>query len=225
MEFMTNVSDSAYDLGIIDTDYGIGEDWKKDSCSRKNKIKTVFNTAYKNNNPPDENYFSELFRITKHQIIWGYNYFSNLLPVTNHIIIWDKMRNVKKTKKSEAELAWTDIHIPMRIYHIRWDGCKKGKETGIITIHPHQKPILLYKNCLQDYAKPGWKIFSSHVGSGSDRIACYDMGFEFEGCEIVHQLWESQEARFQNYIAQNELFSKQEIQKQIYAECYLNEMR
>ena len=217
MEYMKDIPDNAFDLAIIDTDYGIGQDWLKDSKGRGERRKIAFNTTYKNDNPPDEKYFNELFRISRNQIIWGWNYFSNLLPPTNHIIIWDKMRNVKKTFRSECEQAWTSIKIPQRIYHIRWDGCKKGKETGIQIIHPHQKPILLYKKLLSDYGFPGQIIFDSHVGSGSIRIACHDMGFDFVGCEKDPDYWKVQENRFKDHLAKGkEIFEVDEYQQLIF---------
>lgn len=212
MKYMKTCKDNQFDLAIVDPPYGIGQDWKKDSSGQHyNK-----NTNYRNNKITDIIYFKELFRISKFQIIWGWNYYSSLLPSTNYIIIWDKMRDVKKTFRSECEQAWTNVRIPQRIYHIRWDGFKKGEETGTKSIHPHQKPILLYKKLLNDYAKPGYKIFDSHIGSGSIRIACHDLGFDLIGCEIDKDYWQNQEERYQNHTSQQSLFDIEEMQELIY---------
>ncbi len=127
------------------------------------------------------------------------------------------MRDVKKTFMSEAELAWTNIKIPIRIFNIIWDGFKKGSETGIKTIHPHQKPIILYKKVLENYAKPGDKLIDTHSGSGSFRIAAYDLGFDLVSCELDKDYYEANEKRFQNHIAQKDLFGKDEYQKLIYS--------
>ena len=93
---------------------------------------------------------------------------------------------------------------------------RHGIEKGYICIHPTQKPIALYKWLLQNYAKPGQTIFDSHVGSGSIRIACHDLGFDFEGCEIDPEYWKAQEDRYNNHIQQADLFDKTEIQKLVY---------
>ena len=215
MEYMVKCKDKQFDLAIVDTPYGIGKSWKKD---RFGQFYNKKDTTYKNEKIPDKKYSKELFRISKNQIIWGYNYYSHILPATNHIIIWNKMRDVKKTFMSEAELAWTNIKIPIRIFNIIWNGFEKGSETIIKTIHPHQKPILLYKKILENYAKPGQTIFDSHVGSGSVRIACHDLGFDFTGCELDKDYYEAQEKRFQNHIAQKDLFSTKEYQKLLYKE-------
>lgn len=209
---MAGVLDKFYDLAIVDPPYGIGDNWNKSKNQQFYGHKNNFNQK-----PPDKNYFKELFRISKHQIIWGANYYCHYLPMSNNWIFWDKIREVKKTFMSEGELAWTSFPIPMRKIRIIWNGGKKGIETGIKTIHPHQKPITLYKWLLKNYAQPGWKIFDSHVGSGSIRIACHDMGFYFEGCEIDPDYHRDQEIRFQNHV-QDELWNKQEIQELIYEE-------
>ncbi len=214
MEFMKNVSNNYYDLAIVDPPYGIGKIWAKS----KRDVFYRHKSSYTNKEKLTKKYFNELFRISINQIIWGYNYFAHRLPETNNIIIWDKKRDVEKTYMSEAELAWHSFPTPCRIVECIWNGCKKGKETGIKKIHPFQKPVALYKWLLQKYAKPGWKIFDSHVGSGSIRIACHDMGFEFEGCEIDKDYWKAQEKRYSIHAAQGDLFSSEDYQERIYKE-------
>lgn len=130
-------------------------------------------------------------------IIWGYNYFTSILGSTNYLIIWDKQSNNNTVfKYSKAEIAYTTKKIPANIISIPWDGYRMGKETGQKKIHPHQKPVDLYAWLLSNYAKPGDKIFDSHLGSGSSRIAAYKMGFDFYGTEIDKEYFDAQETRF-----------------------------
>lgn len=188
MEFMKGVPDKHYDLAIADPPYGIGQDWKK------RKSGTQFQeTTYDNKAIPPAEYFRELKRISKDQIIWGYNYYTKYLGPTNYLIIWDKIagntrwgvaKRPEGVNYSRAEIAYTTKKIPCNIVAIPWDGNRRGNETGIEKIHPHQKPLDLYRWTLMTYANPGDTIFDSHVGSGSIRIACHDLGFDFEGCEI-----------------------------------------
>ncbi|MFW9821394.1 MAG: DNA methyltransferase [Candidatus Thorarchaeota archaeon] len=167
MEFMKNIENKYFDLCICDPPYGIGQDWKKRNKGQK------YNKDYKNCSIPSKKYFEELFRISKNQIIWGYNYFVKYLGATNYLIIWDKQsKNNKVFKYSKAEIGYTSKKVPCNLVSIPWDGYRMGKETGQKKIHPHQKPIALYKWLLQNYAEPGYKIFDSHGGSGSICIAC-----------------------------------------------------
>jgi len=214
MEFMKGIPDKHYDLAIVDPPYGIGQDWKK-----RNKTSKFKETSYKNLNIPSQLYFEELKRISKDQIIWGYNYFVEYLGATNYLIVWDKISNSNQVfRYSKAEIAYTTKHIPCNLVSIPWDGYRMGEETGCKKIHPHQKPIALYKWLLKTYANFGDRIFDSHVGSGSIRIACHDMGFDFEGCEIDKDYWEAQEERYNQHVMQGDLFSVEDIQKVIYQE-------
>jgi len=180
MKLMATLPDKSIDLAIVDPPYGIGEDWKK-----RNKGTKFTDTSYKNECIPDQAYFTELFRVSKNQIIWGYNYFTELLGSTNYFIVWDKISsNNKVFRYSKCEIAYTSFHIPANIYSISWDGYRMGKETGIKKIHPHQKPIELYENLLTDYAKKGDKILDTHLGSGSIAVACNKLGFDLIASEI-----------------------------------------
>jgi site-specific DNA-methyltransferase (adenine-specific) len=132
--------------------------------------------------------------------------------------VWDKENG--ENDFADCELAWTSFDTSVRRLRYRWAGMLqekmgKGKEERI---HPCQKPVALYKWLLKNYAKPGQTIFDSHVGSGSSRIACYDMGFDFEGCEFDADYHAAQEKRFADYIAQQDLFDKKDIQAEIYKE-------
>lgn len=212
MEFMNGVPDKYYELAIVDPPYGIGQDWKK-----RNKGRGFLETSYKNDKIPNKEYFKELERISIDRVIWGYNYYTEFLGSTNYLIIWDKVSSCNQVfSYSKAEIAYTTKHIPCNLVSIPWDGYRMGKETGVSKIHPHQKPIALYKWLLKNYAKPGDKIFDSHVGSGSIRIACHDMGFDFVGCEIDKDYWEAQEERYTQHAQQQDLFSSEDMQKEIY---------
>jgi site-specific DNA-methyltransferase (adenine-specific) len=145
---------------------------------------------------PSSEYFSELFRVSKNQIIWGGNYFN--LPPYRCPIIWDKLQPVPNF--SAIELAWSSFDQPSKIFKQRQAGFISEKK-----IHPTQKPTKLYKWLLSNYAKPGDRILDTHLGSGSSRIAAYDMGFEFWGYEIDKAYFDMQEKRFLQFRSQHSL--------------------
>lgn len=208
MEAMAEFPDKFFELAIVDPPYGIGMDWKK----RKHVSGKYANTSYKNIGTPQKDYFEQLFRVSNNQIIWGANYYSNFLPPTNNLLIWDKRSNCEKEFNSEGELAWTSFtKWPFRIGTFEWSGGRKGNETGVEKIHPHQKPIALYKWLLQNYAKPGDKILDTHLGSGSSRIAAYDMGFDFWGYELDADYFEAMEKRFKTHISKPTLFAHEQM--------------
>lgn len=144
---------------------------------------------------PSSEYFDELFRISQNQIIWGGNYFG--LPPTRCFVVWRKLTISETFSMAMAEYAWTSFNSNAKVFDAAPQGTRKNPR-----IHPTQKPVSLYKWLLGKYAKEGDVIFDSHVGSGSSRIACHDLGFEFEGCEIDRIYWESQEKRFRSHTSQ-----------------------
>lgn len=147
--------------------------------------------------PPGEEYFKELFRVSKDQIIFGGNYFP--LQATRGWIIWDK--NIPESLSfSMAELAWTSFNVKTLIARIPYNGAIGRK--GEITIHPTQKPVALYEWVLSRFAKPGDRILDTHLGSGSSRIAAYNAGLDFFGVEIDKDYFEAQEKRYHEYTAQ-----------------------
>lgn len=143
---------------------------------------------------PSEEYFTQLFRVSKNQIIWGYNYFH--LPPTRGIICWNK--NQPWDNFSQFELAWTSFDTPAKLFTFS----NRGGSNDLIKIHPTEKPKQLYKFCLKHFAKPGDRILDTHLGSGSSRIACWDGGFDFTGYEINKEYFDASEKRFQNHIKQ-----------------------
>lgn len=201
MEYMKTVPDKYYELAIVDPPYGIGESGGV-FRDRKGGGHRVLAKKSWDTSTPDKVYFDELIRISENQIIFGGNYFTDKLPVSRCWIYWSKMMG---GDFSDGELAWTSFDKVLKEFKF----CNKyhGK------IHPTQKPIALYKWLLKNYAKPNDKIFDSHVGSGSIRIACHDMGFDFTGCELDPDYWKAQEERFKSHTMQGDLFAPQEIQQ------------
>jgi len=179
---MKDIPDNYYELAIVDPPYGLNLDGGQLGYSKHEK-KTW------DSQPPDNIYFQELFRISKNQIIWGFNHFLEKLKSTKGIIFWNKHQN---GYFAEGELAWCSMGT------VKYYDRAYQKDIGN-KIHPTQKPVALYKWILTNYAKPNDKIFDSHVGSGSSRIACYELGFDFVGCELDPDYWEAQEKRFQTF--------------------------
>lgn len=211
---MREFPDKFFDLAIVDPPYGIGEG------NKKNKTRSSY-TGFGDNKKwvqakdygggefdfsiPDSSYFSELFRVSKNQIIWGANYMVEYLPPSMGWIFWDKDNG--DCDQSDGELAFSSFKKGLRQYTFRWHGLlqqdMKNKEERI---HPTQKPVALYKWLLHNYAKPGDKILDTHLGSGSSRIAAHDMGFDFWGYELDKEYFEAQEKRFKQHVAQLTLF-------------------
>jgi site-specific DNA-methyltransferase (adenine-specific) len=191
MEGMARYPDKYFDLAIVDPPYGLGK--KIYSGGTKGcKFQTLFGENKWDNDTPKQEYFDELFRVSKNQIIWGGNYFD--LPPTRTIICWDKLKG--DNNFSMWEMAWTSFDEPAKIYR---------KSSMGDRIHPTQKPIDLYKWLLGKYAKQGDKILDTHLGSGSSRIAAYEMGFDFTAFELDTEYFEAQEKRYKAHIAQLKL--------------------
>jgi len=198
MEFMKGIPDKYYELAIIDPPYGIGDKLLNGGHNGTVKFHEQYEKNKWDNFRPTKEYFNELFRVSKNQIIWGANYFIDFLYPSRGIISWDKNLG-SPYNFSHWEMAWTSFDCIAR-------RTIENSNTGN-RIHPTQKPVALYKWLLQNYAKPNDKIFDSHVGSGSSRIACHDMGFDFEGCEIDKDYWKAQEERFNTHISQLDLMT------------------
>ena len=207
MEGMKQFPDKYFDLAVVDPPYGIGESGSKNN-TRSKLAKSKNYKAFSGNDkePPDSAYFNELFRVSKSQIIWGANHFISKIPFDSSCwIVWDKMNG--ENDFADCELAWNSFKTAVRKFEFRWQGMlqhdMKNKEERI---HPTQKPIALYSWILKNYAKPGFKILDTHLGSGSSRIAAYDAGLDFVGYEICKEYFDKQEQRFQDHIAQMSLF-------------------
>lgn len=146
---------------------------------------------------PSADYFEELFRVSKNQIIWGGNYFS--LPPCRCFIVWKKTNIPENFSMAMCEYAWTSFNDNAKVIELSSQGIANR-------FHPTQKPVQLYQWIYSRYAKPGDKILDTHLGSGSSRIAAWNMGFDFVGCEIDSEYFEKQEQRFADYTAQINLF-------------------
>ena len=221
MEYMKGLPDNAFELAIVDPPYGIGEDKNKTIHGKSGKAKTFKETVFHESKSwdssiPSEEYFTELQRVSVNQIIWGGNYFTEFLrPVKAWIFWYKKLTNPNNHTHSDGELAWTSFKAITRMVSIDWIGFGYVN-SGEKKIHTSQKPVALYKWLLKNYAKPNDKIIDTHIGSGSIRIACHDMGFDLTGCELDPDYYAAQEKRFNAHIQQQSLFPIDEIQEGIY---------
>ena len=189
MELMARYPDNYFDLAIVDPPYGIGLDGGQIGYSKHKKKDW-------DSNSPDIEYFDELFRVSKNQIIWGFNHFMEKLKSTKAIIFWNKHQN---GYFAEGELAWCSIGT------VKYFDRAYQKDIGN-KFHPTQKPIELYKFCLETYAKQGDKILDTHLGSGSIAIACHDYGFDLTACELDKEYYDKAMQRINNHVAQQKLF-------------------
>lgn len=212
--YMQTLPDKFFDLAIVDPPYGIGEGNKKNLTRNsytgfsvaKNWVKSKdygggeFDTSI-----PNAEYFSELYRVSKNQIIWGGNYMVEHLLPSMGWIVWDKDNG--DCDQSDCELAFTSFKKGLRKFKYRWHGLlqedMKNKE---IRIHPTHKPVALYKWLLDKYAKQGDKILDTHLGSGSIAIACHDYGFDLTACELDPEYFEAAMKRINNHKLQSKLF-------------------
>lgn len=193
---MARYPDKFFDLAIVDPPYGnnlsggrdIKNKWSKDIDWEK--CASGWNLV-----PPTVDYFNELFRCSKNQIIWGGNYFSPMLPASECWLIWDKCQ--RNFSLADGELAWTSFDKATRIYSLH-----RSPKNNPNRIHPTQKPVVIYKWILKMFAKPGDKILDTHLGSQSSRIASYDLGFDFYGWELDQPYFESGNKRFNQFKSQ-----------------------
>lgn len=195
MTYMKGLEDNAFDLAIVDPPYGITT-W---SASGNHSIsKEEINKLKQWDNLPDQEYFNELFRVSKAAIVWGGNHFFDFLGKSTTVVIWDKKN--RNCHFSDAEIAWTNI--------------KKGKVTIFDEytkesgnkIHPTQKPVKLYDWLLTNYAEKGQRILDTHLGSGSSAIAAHYFGVDFVGCEIDVDYYKAARERFDNETSQEAMF-------------------
>ena len=202
MDLMARYEDNYFDLAIVDPPYGI-DVTKMTLGNGKKKINR--GTTDWDSNIPDANYFDELYRVSKNQIIWGANYFITEIQKNNACwVVWDK--NNGKSLFADAELAYTSFDTPVRIAKIHWCGSAAKWETGQNKIHPTQKPVKLYEWLLMNYAKEGDKILDTHLGSGSIAIACHNLGFELTGCELDKDYYEAAMKRINEHKQQIRMF-------------------
>ena len=197
LPFMKQCEDKQFDLAIVDPPYGIGFSSKKQSNFHKDGI----NHEYKgwDNEIPKQEYWTELFRISKNQIVWGGNYMTKYLEPSRCWISWYKMQEFST---NEFELAWTSFDRTCKQFNLSRVEAYAGKNK----IHPTEKPIKLYEWLLHNFANEGDKIFDSHIGSGSIAIACDKMGFDLVGTEIDKDYFDKANKRLEPYRKQRTLF-------------------
>ena len=192
---MARYPDKYFELAIIDPPYGIGKRLVSGG-SGHSFDSLVMSGADKWDTKPEPLYFTELFRTSKNQIIWGGNFFE--LPSCEKPLCWNKLRPNQKNL-SEWEYAWTSFVGRAEMFTFCANG---GFVTNETRIHPTQKPVALYKWLLKNYAHPGDKILDTHVGSASSLIACYDMGFDAVGFELDPDYFKASTKRLADHMAQ-----------------------
>ena len=207
MKLMARYEDNHFDLAIVDPPYGINADNKNNGKNSdrhektsKAKINTYKKTNWDNSIPTDE-YFAELKRVSKKQIIWGANFFN----LQGGMLYWHK--NVTMPTYSQGELAWLSWLNKVDFVDIAWHGMiqhdMKNKE---VRIHPTQKPVKLYEWMLMNYAKEGDKILDTHLGSGSIALACHNLGFDLTACELDKEYYDAAMKRIQEHKNQIRMF-------------------
>lgn len=215
MDILRDMADNSFDLAIVDPPYFDGPN-KLGYYGASKSSKGVKRPFYevKHWTIPENDYFVELMRVSKAQIIWGCNYFR--FPFGAGCIVWDKVNG--RSSFSDCEIAYCSLIDTVRLFAFMWNGMCQGKSVaeGRIQqgnkalnehrIHPTQKPVALYKWLLANYAKPGSKILDTHLGSGSICIACDDLGFEMTGIELDPDYYEAAKNRLVSYQMQHKLF-------------------
>lgn len=212
MEGMRQFPDKFFDLAIVDPVYG---DVTAGGYMTNNKGQRIgtgkanqkgYYAGLWSQEKTGEDYFKELLRVSKNQIIWGGNYFTDSLPTSQGWIVWDKM-HPEGISFADCELAYTSFDVATRIFKFMWNGMLQGnmkhKENRI---HPTQKPVALYEWLLTKYAKPGDTILDTHVGSASSLIACHKHRHKFVGFELDPEYYKAAKARLDAEMAQTTIF-------------------
>ena len=204
MALMARYPDKHFDLAIVDPPYGIGMDNQKvrTKPNRPNTYLRKGESQYVGGGWDDERpsgeYFKQLFRVSKNQIIWGANYLCEFLPSGYGWIFWDKQMG--ENQFSAGEFAFQSIQIKSAMFS------HPSMRVQNTRIHPTQKPVALYKWLLKNYATPDMRILDTHLGSGSIAIACHEFGCDFTACELDSDYYRDAMKRIQNHINQTNLF-------------------
>jgi len=225
MALMARYPDNYFDLAIVDPPYGIGADKQsikpilvkqKNGTNLKVKNTNKYTQKDWDNKIPTDEYFIELKRVSKNQIIWGANYFG----LIGGYLVWDKLNG--ECDQFDCEIAYNSFNNRTDLVYFMWQGmfqgiyCGKDIKKALIQqgnkqlnekrLHPTQKPVALYKWILDKYAKQGDKILDTHLGSGSIAIACHDYGFDLTACELDKEYFDKAMQRINNHVAQQKLF-------------------
>jgi len=196
MEVMATFGDGHFDLAIVDPPYGLGDRLSDGGGVLEKRAYVQMYREKRWDTAPTDEYFEELRRVSKHQIVWGGNYFN--LPQTRGIISWDKAQDMPTL--SAWEMAWTSFDCVARIF--------KGRSQDPSRIHPTQKPVALYKWLLANYAKPGQRVLDTHLGSGSIAIASHYAGIHLTACEIDPDYFAAASERIKRETSQTDFFSR-----------------
>lgn len=212
---MARFPDKYFDLAVVDPPYFSGPERRSYYGSEVStqKVRRVKYPVVEKWEVPGADYFHELERVAKRYIVWGCNYFDYRFATGR--IVWDKCNG--SSSFSDCEIAATNIHDSVRLYRYMWNGMMQGKSvdeghimrankaTNDVRTHPTQKPIDLYRWIFRTYAKEGWRILDTHVGSGTSRRAAWDYRLEFIGFEIDKTYYDMQELYYDNHTAQQRM--------------------
>ena len=199
MELLKNTEDNYYDLAIVDPPYGIGANKEKEHNGWKS-----YGVKSWDNEIPKKEYFTELQRVSKNQIVWGGNYMTNFLKPKMCWLVWDKGQ--RDFSLADGELAWTSFDKAMRIFSMSRGAALSDANKNGGKIHATQKPVKLYEWLLQNYAKEGDKILDTHLGSGSIAIACNRLKYELTATELDTDYFKASVKRYKEQTAQIQLF-------------------
>ena len=199
MEALKEFKENQFDLAIVDPPYGYGNKKTNILNFRQKKQHKEWNIS------PDKNYFIDLFRVSKNQIIWGGNYFPYIWNFGGRCFIyWHKGNPVENF--ADGELAWTSFDKNAKQFDFRYYGNLEGNTSTTSKFHPTQKPVKLYEWILMNYAKEGDKILDTHLGSGSIAIACHNLGYYLEGYELDKEYFEAATKRLKEHQQQLRMF-------------------
>ena len=207
MEGMKQFPDKYFDLAIVDPPYGIGAN----KMTLGNGKRKIYRGAEDwDRQPPPKEYFDELIRVSKNQIVWGANHFISRMPFDSSCwIFWDK--GTGENDFADGELAWTSFDTTVRKFFKSWVGANAKEKYEADRMHPTQKPIALYEWLLNNYAKQGDKILDTHVGSASSLIACYNLGFDYLGFELDEDYYNAAQKRIETRKNQMDIFNDLDV--------------
>jgi site-specific DNA-methyltransferase (adenine-specific) len=215
MGYMRSLPDNAFELAIVDPPYFEGPNkpgFYRNGEFSSTRVPAGVYGELKHWEVPESEYFMELFRVSRNQIIWGANHFSDRFPSNGPgWIVWDKENG--SSSFADAELAFSSFKKAVRVFRYRWNGMIQGshgdKKLNEKRIHPTQKPVKLYEWLLSNYAKPGDRILDTHLGSGSSAIAAHYAGHDFVGIELDGDYYKAATKRFNEATKQMDIFGEQ----------------
>ena len=206
MLLMSRYEDNHFDLAIVDPPYGIDANLKRGDTGKNKHIKQKdYHVGDWDSEIPSAEYFEELKRVSKNQIIWGGNYFVDYLNNTSCMIVWDKVNGTNYY--ADCELAWTSFKTSVRKFEWRWHGfLQQNMANKQDRIHPTEKPIALYEWILINYAEEGSKILDTHLGSGSIALACHNLNYDLTACELDKEYFDAAMKRLKQHQQQLTMF-------------------